>query len=81
MKDPDILVDRNGSSEKYSKFGPHRGERLILTSGPKIMQMPFLTISSPKFSPMNHIKSKSNEQHVVQLELGKSISAFGWLFW
>ena len=39
--------DSKGSSEKYSKFLPHRGCLWILAAGPKITSIPYALASLP----------------------------------
>ena len=48
---------RIGSSEKYSKFRPHRGERLMLRPGPSRTSTPRPRASSPSASPMSRASS------------------------
>ena len=52
MNAADILPARYGSSEKYSKFLPHRGERFIFVPGPSRTETFSAMHSSPRSSPM-----------------------------
>ena len=48
---------RIGSSEKYSKLRPHRGERLMLRPGPSRTSTPRHLASSPSASPISRARS------------------------
>ena len=49
--------ERIGSSEKYSKLRPHRGERLMLRPGPSRTSTPRPRASNPSASPMSRASS------------------------
>ena len=57
-----ILPASSGSSEKYSKFRPQRGLRLMFTPGPSTMEMPSAFASRPMCAP---ISSSSASSHVL----------------
>ena len=48
---------RIGSSEKYSKLRPHRGERLMLRPGPSRTSTPRPRASTPSASPISRASS------------------------
>ena len=65
-----ITPVRYGSSEKYSKFRPHRGLRLMFTAGPSSTLSFSCWQASPRASPIFSISSGSKEA-AVALAAGK----------
>ncbi len=57
-----IRDDRNGSSEKYSKFRPHSALRLMLAPGPSSTLTPSVRASVPSATPTS---SSSSTSHVA----------------
>ena len=64
-KDAPILPARKGSSEKYSKFLPQRGLRLILTPGPRTVLTFSAFASSAIAEPTSSMRSVSHDDAVV----------------
>ena len=65
-----IFPARYGSSEKYSKFRPHSGDRLMFTAGPSTTDTRSCWQLSPSDSPISRIISGSKEA-AVALAVGK----------
>ena len=57
---------RYGSSEKYSKFRPHSGLRLMFTAGPSTTATSSCWQLAPIRSPSLPSSSRSNEAAVAQ---------------
>ena len=75
---PDIIAPasspvRYGSSEKYSKFLPHRGERLILAPGPNITATSSCRHASPNATPTSRTSSRSHDAASVTA-VGKQVA-------
>lgn len=51
-----------GSSEKYSKLRPHRGDRLMLMPGPSTMATSSIAASTPMAAPTRSTISGSNDE-------------------
>ena len=66
MKAADISPARKGSSEKYSKFLPHRGLRLMFTAGPRTTLSFSCWQLSPMAWPILLIRKRSKEAAVAQ---------------
>ena len=60
-----IRPARTGSSEKYSKFRPHRGLRLMFTAGPSTTDTRSCWQLSPIASPIARISSGSKDAAVA----------------
>ena len=52
-----MVPARKGSSEKYSKLRPHRGERLMLSPGPRRTCTPRERASRPRACPIRRASS------------------------
>ena len=68
-----ILPVRYGSSEKYSKFLPHRGLRLMFIPGPRSTLTPSAMASFPSPSPTCCARSSSQLLQTVAEE-GKQVA-------
>ena len=67
------LPERCGSSEKYSKFRPHRGLRFMLSPGPRTSDTPVALASSPIALPMSD-RSEVSQLHAVETAAGKQVA-------
>src|SRR3546814_5821462 len=54
--------ERNGSSETYSKFLPHKGDRLMLMPGPRRTETCSALASSPRASPTWRMRSRFHDE-------------------
>ena len=67
------LPESSGSSEKYSKFRPQSGLRLMFTPGPSTMPTPCATASSPSARPTAE-SSVSSQLFASALAVGKHVA-------
>ena len=67
---------RKGSSEKYSKFLPQRGLRLMFTPGPSTVDTPRLCASTAIADPTSSIRFSSQLEAVVTAP-GKQVAGSG----
>ena len=65
--------ESSGSSEKYSKFRPQSGLRLMFTPGPSTMPTPCATASSPIARPTSE-SSDSSQVFASALAVGKHVA-------
>src|SRR5699024_7144019 len=70
-----IRPARKGSSEKYSKFLPQRGERLMLTPGPSTVDTPSALASAAMALPTVAMRSGS---HVLAEVTAGGKQVAGW---
>ncbi len=70
-----IFPLKYGSSLKYSKFLPHKGDLLIFTAGPNTIDTPWSRHSLATAAPISPINSTSNEQAVVHAG-GKQVAGY-----
>src|SRR4030095_14361504 len=62
-----------GSSERYSKFRPHRGDRFILIPGPSTTETPSFLASLPSASPIVR-KSLEFQEEASAEAVGKHVA-------
>jgi hypothetical protein len=62
-----------GSSERYSKFRPHRGDRFILIPGPSTTETPSFFASLPSASPIVRMSSGFHEEASAEA-VGKHVA-------